>query len=402
MKAYLILVGSELLNGAMIDTNSIYMASVLNEAGIEVSGKIMVHDKVDEIVDIISYVYNKVDLVILSGGLGPTVDDLTKEAISGFLKKDLVVDELHKSEMERKFSERGIKVLAKNLKEVSVIEGSKVFYNEPGIAPAFCIDKIVAFPGVPVELKNMFPKYIDFIKEKYSLKKSLIVKDFIVWGIPESVLEEKVISLFTDEKVFLEFLVKDYGIVLRLVTQEENKDLIEDLSNSLYDILGEAILYERNRPSEEVLVEELINKKLSISLAESCTGGLICEKLVSVSGASKVLTEGLVTYSNEAKVKRLGVKKETLHDFGAVSEETVREMLEGLETDIGIAVSGVAGPLGGTIEKPVGTVFIGIKFKNEYIITKHLFKGDREKIRLRASYEAISSLLKTLKKRGCK
>ena len=145
-----------------------------------------------------------------------------------------------------------------------------------------------------------------------------------------------------------------------------------------------------------------INKKLSISLAESCTGGLICEKLVSVSGASQVLLEGLVTYSNEAKVKRLGVKKETLYDFGAVSEETVREMLEGLETDIGIAVSGVAGPLGGTIEKPVGTVFIGIKFKNEYIITKYLFKGDREKIRLRASYEAISSLLKILKKRGCK
>lgn len=398
MKAYLILVGSELLNGAMIDTNSIYMASELNEASIEVSGKIMVHDKIDEIVDVISYVYNKVDLVILSGGLGPTVDDITKEAISSFLKKDLSIDEFHKKEMIKKFAQRGIEVLAKNLKEVSVVEGSKVFHNEPGIAPAFCIDKIAAFPGVPVELKNMFPKYIAYIKEKYSLEKSLIVKDFIVWGIPESVLEEKVISLFTDDRIFLEFLVKDYGIVLRLVSQEENKELIDGLSEDLYEILGEAILYEGNRASEEVLVEELINKNLSISLAESCTGGLICEKLVSVSGASQVLYEGLVTYSNKSKIKRLGVENKTLDKYGAVSEEIVLEMLKGLETKVGIAVSGVAGPLGGTKEKPVGTVFIGIKLNKKYMIKRYLFKGDREKIRLRASYEAISSLLKILKR----
>ena len=384
MKAYLILVGSELLNGAMIDTNSIYMAEKLNEAGVEVVGKIFAHDKISDIVDAIKFAKKYSDLVILSGGLGPTIDDLTKEAIAEYLKKDLVIDELHRKEMERKFSERGIEVLSKNLKEVSVVTDSIVFYNEPGIAPAFYIDGISAFPGVPVELKNMFPKYLDYLKKEFGLNKKLIIRDFIVWGIPESTLEEKIIGYFNDQKVFLEFLVKDYGIIVRLVTDEDNKELVEELGKKIYSTLGEAVLYEENRPSQEVLIEKLIKEKMTISLAESCTGGMIAEKLVSVSGASEVFEEGLVTYSNEAKMKRLGVNKETLDKYGAVSSETVEEMLKGLSTDVGIAVSGIAGPLGGTEEKPVGTVYIGIKLNEELYINRHLFKGDRERIRIKA------------------
>ena len=400
MKAYLILVGSELLNGAMIDTNSIYMAEKLNEAGVEVVGKIFAHDKISDIVDAIKFAKKYSDLVILSGGLGPTIDDLTKEAIAEYLKKDLVIDELHKKEMERKFAERGIEVLSKNLKEVSVVTDSIVFYNEPGIAPAFYIDGISAFPGVPVELENMFPKYLDYLKKEFGLNKKLIIRDFIVWGIPESTLEEKIIGYFNDQKVFLEFLVKDYGIIVRLVTDEDNKELVEELGKKIYGILGEAILYEENRPSQEVLIEKLIKEKMTISLAESCTGGMIAEKLVSVSGASQVFEEGLVTYSNEAKMKRLGVNKETLDKYGAVSSETVEEMLKGLSTDVGIAVSGIAGPLGGTEEKPVGTVYIGIKLNEELYINRHLFKGDRERIRIRACYTAINNLLQILRKRG--
>lgn len=400
MRAYLILVGSELLNGAMIDTNSIYMATGLNEIGVEVVGKIFAHDKIDDIVEAITFAKKKADLVILSGGLGPTLDDLTKEAISCFLKKELEIDETHRIKMERIFAERGIEVFGKNLKEVSVIKDSVVFYNEPGIAPAFYIDGISAFPGVPVELKNMFPKYLDYIKKEFHLNQTIIIKDFIVWGIPESVLEEKVIKHFTDTRVFLEFLVKDYGIIIRLVSGQENAEIVDDLREKLYETLGEAIIYEGNRASQEVLVEELIKNSLKISLAESCTGGMIAEKLVSVSGASLVLEEGLVTYSNEAKIHRLGVKEETLNKHGAVSEETVKEMLEGLRTEVGIAVSGIAGPLGGTTEKPVGTVYTGIKLKNKYFINKIFIKGDREKIRIRASYEVINNLLKILKREG--
>jgi nicotinamide-nucleotide amidase len=401
MRAYLILVGSELLNGAMIDTNSIYMAEKLNEIGVEVVGKIFAHDKIEDIKKSISYAKENADLVILSGGLGPTIDDLTKEAIGEYLDKALVVDELHKKEMERKFAERGIKVLTKNLKEVSVIEGSEVFYNEPGIAPAFFIENISAFPGVPMELKNMFPKYLTYIKEKFKLNEKLIVKDYIVWGIPESLLEEKIKDYFTDDRIFLEFLVKDYGIVVRMVTEEKNSTILNDLSLKLQKILGDSILYEGYKPSEEVLVKKLLEKGLKISLGESCTGGMITEKIVSVSGASGTLVEGIVTYSNESKVERLRVKEETLNNYGAVSEETVKEMMEGLKTSVAIAVSGVAGPLGGTEEKPVGTVYIGIKLDNEFFINKYLLKGDRERIRIRACYTAINNLLQILEKRGC-
>ena len=401
MRAYLILVGSELLNGAMIDTNSIYMAEKLNEIGVEVVGKIFAHDKIEDIKKSISYAKENADLVILSGGLGPTIDDLTKEAIGEYLDKALVVDELHKKEMERKFAERGIKVLTKNLKEVSVIEGSEVFYNEPGIAPAFFIENISAFPGVPMELKNMFPKYLTYIKEKFKLNEKLIVKDYIVWGIPESLLEEKIKDYFTDDRIFLEFLVKDYGIVVRMVTEEKNSTILNDLSLKLQEVLGDSILYEGYKPSEEVLVKKLLEKGLKISLGESCTGGMITEKIVSVSGASGTLVEGIVTYSNESKVERLRVKEETLNNYGAVSEETVKEMMEGLKTSVAIAVSGVAGPLGGTEEKPVGTVYIGIKLDNEFFINKYLLKGDRERIRIRACYTAINNLLQILEKRGC-
>lgn len=401
MKAYLILVGSELLNGAMIDTNSIYMAEKLNEIGVEVVGKIFAHDKIEDIKKSISYAKENADLVILSGGLGPTIDDLTKEAIGEYLGKPLVVDELHKKEMERKFAERGIKVLTKNLKEVSVIEGSEVFYNEPGIAPAFFIDNISAFPGVPMELKNMFPKYLTYVKEKFKLNEKLLVKDYIVWGIPESLLEEKIKDYFTDDRIFLEFLVKDYGIVVRMVTEEKNSNILNDLSLKLQEVLGDSILYEGYRPSEEVLVKKLLEKGLKISLGESCTGGMITEKIVSVSGASGTLVEGIVTYSNDSKVERLRVKEETLNNYGAVSEETVKEMLEGLKTSVAIAVSGVAGPLGGTEEKPVGTVYIGLKLNNEFFINKYLLKGDRERIRIRACYTAINNLLQILEKRGC-
>ncbi len=401
MKAYLILVGSELLNGAMIDTNSIYMAEKLNEIGVEVVGKIFAHDKIEDIKKSISYAKKNADLVILSGGLGPTIDDLTKEAIGEYLGKPLVVDELHKKEMERKFAERGIKVLTKNLKEVSVIEGSEVFYNEPGIAPAFFIDNISAFPGVPMELKNMFPKYLTYVKEKFKLNEKLLVKDYIVWGIPESLLEEKIKDYFTDDRIFLEFLVKDYGIVVRMVTEEKNSNILNDLSLKLQEVLGDSILYEGYRPSEEVLVKKLLEKGLKISLGESCTGGMITEKIVSVSGASGTLVEGIVTYSNESKVERLRVKEKTLNNYGAVSEETVKEMLEGLKTSVAIAVSGVAGPLGGTEEKPVGTVYIGLKLNNEFFINKYLLKGDRERIRIRACYTAINNLLQILEKRGC-
>ncbi|TDT69732.1 competence/damage-inducible protein cinA [Hypnocyclicus thermotrophus] len=398
MRAYIILVGTELLSGMMIDTNSIYIAEELNKIGITIIGKSVVSDDIDEIIDLLKYVYNKSDIVIFSGGLGPTIDDVTRDAISKFLNIKNEIDGFHYDKMIEKFKLRNIKIFEKNKKEVMVPTGSEVFYNEPGIAPGFYINKIAAFPGVPIELKNLFPKFLSFLKEKYSLNKEVYIKDILFWGIAESILENEILDIIKnyENEIIFEFLVKDYGIIFRMQTEKHKIDLVNEIKNKIDNKLSGYIIGEDNERIETNVINKLIKQNKRISLGESCTGGLIASKLVSVSGASKVFTEGIVVYSNEAKHERLNVKKETIKKYGAVSKETVYEMLKGLKTEIGIAVSGIAGPNGGTKEKPVGTVYIGIKKDDIYNIKKHHFNGNREKIRERASLTALFELLKLL------
>ena len=393
MKAYIVLVGTELLNGAMLDTNSIYMAEELNKVGIEIVGKAFVPDKEKSIKDIIAYGEKMSDIIILSGGLGPTEDDLTKEAISSYLNIPLVVDEWHREEMKRKFGERNIQVLSKNIKEVMVVHGSTVFQNEPGIAPSFFIKKIAAFPGVPAELKNMFPKFVKHLTEKFGLGKKIYIRDMLVHGIPESVLEEKVKDILSGKNFTLEFLVKNHGILIRLLGDDSNRKEMDSAVEDTGKILGASLVSTNGDGIEACLLKALVEKGYNIKLAESCTGGMIASTLVALSGASKVFEESMVTYSNTSKMERLGVKSETLDKYGAVSEECVREMLLGLDSDTAIAVSGIAGPLGGTDEKPVGTVYIGVRVKEYINIERHNIKGDREKVRVRTTYNALFNLL---------
>lgn len=397
MKAYLVMVGTELLNGAIVDTNSIYMAEELNKIGVEVAGKIAVGDVQDEIINAIEFAKNTADLVILSGGLGPTIDDLTKESIGEYLKKELVVDKYHENQMKVKFGERNIPVLPKNIREVMVVEGSRVYQNDRGIAPAFFIDGIAAFPGVPVELKNMFPKFTKGLRQQFGLSRELYIRDLIVFGIPESVLEEKVKDIFEEIRYTIEFLVKDYGIIIRLLGTETDKTDIDSKIISVQERLGDNLVSTQGKSADIELAERLIELKYTIKTAESCTGGLIASTLVSVPGVSEVFIEGLVTYSNEAKMERLGVKKETLDKYGAVSSETVKEMLMGLDSDTGIAVSGVAGPGGGTREKPVGTVYIGVKVREKLKVERYEIKGERERVRIRSAYTAMFDLLNMLR-----
>ncbi len=397
MKAYLILVGTELLNGAILDTNSIYMADELNKLSIEVVGKMTCMDKVEDIVESITFARSRSDLVILSGGLGPTIDDLTKDAISKHLNEELVVDKFHEEEMKKKFYERGIKVLGKNIKEVMVIKNSKVFHNEEGIAPGFFIHNIAAFPGVPRELKNLFPKFLEHIKVKNSLEKSLIIRDLIVFGIPESILEEKIIGLFKDNYITIEFLVKDYGIIVRLMGNFKKESYIIEKIDEISKKLGNNLISTNGRKIEELLVEKLMEKNYKIKVAESCTGGMIASTLVALPGVSSVFEEGYVTYSNKAKERILGVKKETLLNYGAVSKETVEEMLLGLKSDTAIAVSGIAGPTGGSKDKPVGTVYIGVKVKRDIKVERYEIKGERERVRQKSCQQAMFNLLNMLR-----
>ena len=398
MKAGIFLVGTELLNGATIDTNSIYIAEELNKYGIEIEFKMTVRDVMSEITKALTYAKKNVDLVILTGGLGPTDDDITKEAMAKFLKKKLVVDEKEKKEFLKKY--KAYKNPNKtNFKEVEKPEGAVSFKNDVGMAPAVYIDGMVAFPGFPNELKNMFPKFLKYYVKENNLKSQIYIKDIITYGIGESVLETTVKDLFTEGDIFYEFLVKDYGTLIRLQTKIENKKNVAKIVKKLYNRISEFIIGEDDDRIENTIYEclNLGKKPLTISTAESCTGGMIASKLIEVPGISENFIESIVSYSNEAKIKRLKVKKETLEKYGAVSEEVAREMLAGLKTDVGISTTGIAGPGGGTKDKPVGLVYIGIKVKNEVKVFKRELKGDRNKIRQRAMMHALYNLLKILK-----
>lgn len=397
MKVGVILVGTELLNGGMLDTNSLYIAEELNKYGLEMKFKITVRDFRDEIYSAIDYCKKNVDLIIISGGLGPTLDDITKEVIAEYVKKPLVVDDDELEELKEKFKRAGLKFKTLNVKEVEKPEGAVTFKNDVGMAPAVYIDDIVAFPGVPKELYNMLPKFLDwYVKEKKILDDEIYIKDLITYGIAESLLYEVVREFFTEEGIYYEFLVKDYGILIRLQSKMSNKNKVEKIVKKIYNKIGEFIFGEDNDRLEKKVVELLKKLNMNISTAESCTGGMLASKLIDVPGISEVFYEGVVSYSNEAKINRLGVRKEILDRYGAVSEEVAKEMVMGLTTDVALSTTGIAGPDGGSEEKPVGLVYMGIRIKDKIYVEKRVFRGDRNKVRERTVSHTLFTLIKIL------
>lgn len=397
MKVGVILVGTELLNGGMLDTNSLYIAEELNKYGLEMKFKITVRDFRDEIYSAIDYCKKNVDLIIISGGLGPTLDDITKEVIAEYVKKPLVVDDDELEELKEKFERAGLKFKTLNVKEVEKPEGAVTFKNDVGMAPAVYIDDIVAFPGVPKELYNMLPKFLDwYVKEKKILDDEIYIKDLITYGIAESLLYEAVREFFTEEGIYYEFLVKDYGILIRLQSKMSNKNKVEKIVKKIYNKIGEFIFGEDNDRLEKKVVELLKKLNMNMSTAESCTGGMLASKLIDVPGISEVFYEGVVSYSNEAKINRLGVRKEILDKYGAVSEEVAKEMVMGLTTDVALSTTGIAGPDGGSEEKPVGLVYMGIRIKDKIYVEKRVFRGDRNKVRERTVSHTLFTLIKIL------
>lgn len=397
MKVGVILVGTELLNGGMLDTNSLYIAEKLNKHGLEMKFKIIVRDFRDEIYSAIDYCKKNVDLIIISGGLGPTLDDITKEVIAEYVKKPLIVDDDELEELKEKFERAGLKFKTLNVKEVEKPKGAITFKNDVGMAPAVYIDDIVAFPGVPKELYNMLPKFLDwYVKEKKILDDEIYIKDLITYGIAESLLDEAVREFFTEDEIYYEFLVKDYGILIRLQSKMSNKNKVEKIVKKIYNKIGKFIFGEDSDRLEKKVVELLKKLNMNISTAESCTGGMLASKLIDVPGVSDIFYEGVVSYSNETKINRLGVKKETLDKYGAVSEEVAKEMIMGLTTDVALSTTGIAGPDGGSLEKPVGLVYMGIRIRDKVYIEKRVFKGDRSKIREKTVSHTLFTLIKIL------
>lgn len=398
MKAACILVGTELLNGAMADTNSLYMAEELNKVGIELPYKMVVRDVKEEIISALEFFRPRVDVILVSGGLGPTLDDITKEAIADFLKKSLVVDEEELQVLREKFLFRNLPSQNMSPKEVEKPEGSITFENHVGMAPAIYVDGIAAFPGVPRELYHLFPKFLSYYIQEKNWKQEIYIKDIITYGLGESVLEQTVKGLLQEEEIFYEFLVKDYGILIRMQTNISRKNKVEKIREKIYNSIGSFIIAEDHERVETKIIQLLKDNNWKISVAESCTGGLLADKFIRVPGVSEIFYEGIVSYDNISKQNRLGVQESTLLKYGAVSAETAAEMLGGLPTEIAISTTGIAGPDGGSLEKPVGSVYIGIRVFDNISVIKKQFRGSRNQIRQRIVLEALVGLFQILSK----
>ena len=410
MFAEIITIGDELLIGQVTDTNSAWMGRELNKAGIEVIRVVSVRDRAEEITEAVDDAMKRVDIVLVTGGLGPTKDDITKQTLCTYFGTELVFSEEVFENVKRVLAGR-IPMNALNRSQAMVPKDCIVINNRVGSASVNWFERgdkvLVSMPGVPQEMTTvMSEEIIPRLREKFDTD-IIIHKTFTVKNYPESVLAEKLESweVALPECIKLAYLPKPGIIRLRLTgrgkQKEEVRMLMDMEAGKLEELLGDDIFDEDDTPLE-ILVGNLLKKKnLTVSTAESCTGGSIAARLTSIPGSSEYFKGAVVAYSNEIKEALLHVSTKTLEKRGAVSEETVVEMVKGametLKTDCAVSTSGIAGPGGGTREKPVGTVWIAAAYKNEIRTMKQETDRGREMNVERAGNNALLLLLELLK-----
>ncbi|ADQ04339.1 competence/damage-inducible protein CinA [Caldicellulosiruptor owensensis OL] len=408
MIAEVISVGTELLLGQILNTNSQYLAQKLAELGIDLYFQTTVGDNMERLKMAIDIATKRSDILVFTGGLGPTSDDITKEAVADYFGLTLVLDENVLKRIEKFFERRQVKMPEINKKQAYVPEGAKVLHNKNGTAPGLIIEKdgkiAILLPGPPFEMQPMFEEEVLPYLEKFSKQKiySRVLK-FV--GIGESSIEEALKDLILSQTdPTLALYAKPYEVELRITTKKESEDsaksLLQSMEDRIRERLGEYIYGVDRQLLEEVVVSLLAEKKLKVSVAESCTGGLICNKLTNIPGASEVFDRGFIVYSNEAKMKLLGVPEQVLKEYGAVSSQTARYMAQGALSNslahIALSVTGIAGPGGGSEAKPVGLVYIGIATKDNSESFEFRFSGDRLRIKEMTSKAALNILRKKI------
>lgn len=408
MKACILSVGTEILMGSIINTNTQFLSEKLNEYGVSVLYHCSVGDNPERLKDIFNYYLNEVDIIITTGGLGPTQDDLTKEVISEAMACPLVRDEEIYNKITGFFKSIDRPMSENNAKQALVPVGGMALQNDMGTAPGIYIGKkdkhVFLLPGPPREMSHLFDLHVGPMIAKE--KNQVILSNYIkIFGMGESSVEDKLLPLIDKQtNPTIATYAKSGEIEVRVTAGADTLDaaqrLLTPMVNDICDLFGD-VVYSRDGGSlAEVVAKDLMKRKLTLSVAESCTGGLLAGALTDVSGISSVLDTGFVTYSNDAKQSLLGVSAQTLESFGAVSKETALEMIQGLKTrigsDVAISITGIAGPTGGSDEKPVGLVYIGIAFGDSYEAHKFNFPGDRNRIRAYSVLNALNLIRKKL------
>ena len=377
MKTAILSVGTELLFGQIVNTNTVYLSQQLNLLGHDVMYHYTVGDNPKRLADMIELALEDCDIVLTTGGLGPTQDDMTKEIACQVMGDELVMKDDVMEELLAMFENTGRKMTENNKKQAIMPSRAVVFHNDAGTAPGFALEKdgkyIICMPGPPREMTRMFEKSVKPFLE--SLSEDVIYYRMIrTFGIGESQLETELLDLIdgqTDPTLatYAKEGESSVRIASKRATLEEAKAAVDDMLEKVRARIGEYIYSCDDEELVQVVCKKLIDKGLTLSSAESCTGGLFAGTVTEIAGVSSCFDRALVTYSNQAKMEELGVKAETLEKYGAVSAETAMEMVAGLHkvsgSDVCVSVTGIAGPGGGTEEKPVGLVYVGLYYDGE-------------------------------------
>ncbi len=407
MKAEIITVGTELLIGSILNTNAKFLSERLIDLGVDVVRQVSVADDMNSIIKELNISMNEADLIFLCGGLGPTNDDLTREALAKFLNKKIYIDKDAKEKLVLRFEKINKKMTDNNIKQVSLIEGSKKLDNNWGLALGEVNDyngkKIFLFPGPPKEFEPMVDAYL---AQNIHENQKIIVRSLNVIGLGESLTEDRIRKLDLENKyisinTFAHFTQTEIKLIAKGEDYEYISNIMSNSIEKLYDEFKDHIYSDNNQSVEEVLVKRFMDKNLTISFAESITGGLLAASITDVAGSSKILSSSYVTYSNDSKIKNLGVKKETLDKYGAISEQTALEMARGLKnktnSSVCVSTTGEAGPE--PSETDIGNVFICIYFSEDNYQLKHFyFPGNRERVRNRTVSQVLSNLLYLINK----
>ena len=413
MIAEIIAVGSELLTPYRQDTNSLYLTAQLNDLGLEVGFKTIVGDNRKHLVQAATVALARADILIFSGGLGPTEDDLTREAVAQTLNLQLRRDPEILQAIERRFAEHGWKMSANNAKQADVIPGATVLANANGTAPGQWIsgksdgkEKIVVrLPGPPHEMKALFESAVLERLRARVPQRFIATRVIKIIGMGESACDARVAPIykrFTDVNTTILAGPGEIQLHLRVqaASPEAAQKRVDDLVEKIEDELGDCVYSDNGDSLEQIVSYYLQMRNSTLAVAESCTGGLVAERLTSVSGSSRYFIGGAVVYSNELKVQLADVPQDLLEDFGAVSEQIAKALAEGIRkrcrTTLGLGITGVAGPTGGTAEKPVGLVFHALASENGTEIIKRNFPGDRARIRWFASQQALDMVRRKL------
>jgi nicotinamide-nucleotide amidase len=405
----IIAVGDELLTPYYQDTDSLFITRRLNDLGLEINFKSIVGDSSEDLAECIKGGLVRSDVIFIIGGLGPTEDDRTREVVASTLGKKLVYKEQILSGIKQRFERRGFEMPSVNKKQAFIIEGSSVLDNRHGTAPGLWLETgkklLLLLPGPPHEIKPMFENYVwpRFLKFR---KQFVARRVFKTSGLTESQVESLLLDVYPLlPSIKLTILAYPGQIELHLFSrslenQKKTDEALDELEKELFKRLGENIFSSSGEELEGVIGSLLRQTKKTLSVAESCTGGLLGHRITNVSGSSDYFLQGVVTYSNDSKIQLLGISADLFLHFGAVSHEVAEAMAVGIRqrsgSDIGLSITGIAGPKGGSSEKPVGLVYVGISWQSGVKVEKNTFLGNREIIKSQSSQKALDMLRRHL------